>query len=191
MVPINNDYLTLTVTRPESFDDTTNRFVKAGPAVTVVLEHSLASIQRWESKWHKPYISREAKTLDEITYYMQCMVHDISDPDALTEFFKWLTPDQIHQIESFMNDSKSGHKIKENGKSKDNSVLAADYYYAVLMKLKAPIEMVEHWHINRVFALMDMFNLLMAEPKKRNKADIIKDYDRINEERLKKWNTKG
>jgi hypothetical protein len=191
MVPINNDYLTLTVHRPGGFDESTNRFIPAGPDVTVVLEHSITSMQRWESKWHKPYGSREDKTTEEVAYYMQCMVHYISDPEAFDSFYNWFTPEQVKSIEQFILDTKSGHKIRS--KEKNNEIVAVDYYYCVLMKLRIPVEYVQHWHINRLFALIDMFNIMSEDPdkKKRSKADIIKDYDRLNEERLKKWNTKG
>lgn len=44
------------------WDEDSETFLKGFDGITLVLEHSLLSISKWESIWEKPYISEEPKT---------------------------------------------------------------------------------------------------------------------------------
>ena len=48
----------------ELFDERTNTFIPVPATKTkeLQLEHSLISISKWESKWCKPFFSKENKT---------------------------------------------------------------------------------------------------------------------------------
>ena len=39
----------------------------------IVMEHSLLSVDKWESKWKKSYLSSENKTALETLDYLRCM----------------------------------------------------------------------------------------------------------------------
>jgi hypothetical protein len=56
--------LTITVPGRDFFDSSTNEFVEFKDT-KLTLEHSLISVSKWESKWHKPYLSRDEKTQEE------------------------------------------------------------------------------------------------------------------------------
>ena len=49
----------------EKWDESKQEFIPP-KYVTLQLEHSLVSLSKWESKWHKPFYSKKEKT-DELT----------------------------------------------------------------------------------------------------------------------------
>jgi len=53
--------LQLIVPGAETYNPETNEFSYSDQQV-LQLEHSLLSLSKWESKWCKPFISKEAKT---------------------------------------------------------------------------------------------------------------------------------
>lgn len=52
--------LLLTIPAAELFDDKTQEFIKT-PECKLQMEHSLVSLSKWESKWNKPFLSKEQK----------------------------------------------------------------------------------------------------------------------------------
>ena len=65
--------------KPELYDEKTGEFID--PVTTTIrLEHSLVSLSKWESKWHKPFLHTE-KTDEEIMDYIKCMTLTQNVPD--------------------------------------------------------------------------------------------------------------
>ena len=60
--------LKITIPSIELYDEEKNTFFNSKEQA-LVLEHSLVSLSKWESKWRKPFLSKEKKTelaIDEI-----------------------------------------------------------------------------------------------------------------------------
>ena len=53
--------LEITTASRSLFDESTNRFIEFEGGETVVLEHSLRSISKWEAKWCIPFIKNDKK----------------------------------------------------------------------------------------------------------------------------------
>ena len=64
--------LQLTITAQEFFNEETQEFIQIKP-VTIQMEHSLVSISKWEAKWHKPFLTEDNKTDEELVDYLRCM----------------------------------------------------------------------------------------------------------------------
>ena len=65
--------LKIDIPEREFYDEKTERFGKI-KATRLYLEHSLISISKWESKWHKPYLSKNPKTREEaIDFFKDCI----------------------------------------------------------------------------------------------------------------------
>ena len=54
--------LTITIPGDEGWDPEKEEFVSLSSPVTLKLEHSLLSLAKWESKWHKPYFLKIRRT---------------------------------------------------------------------------------------------------------------------------------
>lgn len=52
--------LQITIPETELYDSEKNLFIKVKQQ-TLTLEHSLISLSKWESKWHKPFLGQEQK----------------------------------------------------------------------------------------------------------------------------------
>ena len=59
----------------EFFDERKEEFVTT-EAATITLEHSLLSLSQWESKWKKPFLGSENKTVEECIDYVRCMTQE-------------------------------------------------------------------------------------------------------------------
>ena len=59
--------ITIPAPKSEQWDEKKEEFVytTAGKDKTLCLEHSLVSISKWESKWHKSWIESKDKTDEE------------------------------------------------------------------------------------------------------------------------------
>ena len=64
--------LSITIPAVELFDERTSTFISTKEQ-TLQLEHSLVSLSKWESKWCKPFLSKEDKTFEETIDYIKCM----------------------------------------------------------------------------------------------------------------------
>ena len=64
--------LHITIPAGELYNEDTGEFLHTKEQ-KLTLEHSLVSLARWESKWHKPFLSPKPKTREESVDYVRCM----------------------------------------------------------------------------------------------------------------------
>ena len=57
--------LRITIPATEEWNETKEEFIYTKEQ-TLQLEHSLVSLSKWESRWKKPFLSKEVKTKEEI-----------------------------------------------------------------------------------------------------------------------------
>ena len=98
---------------PERWDEEKEEFVE--PEYKILqLEHSLVSISKWESRWHKPFLSKKEKTSEEIIDYIRCMT---ITQNVSSNVYANLSVANIQEIDDYINDSMtatffSNNKIK-------------------------------------------------------------------------------
>ena len=56
--------LKITIPSIELFDEAKDEFIQSKEQ-TIQLEHSLVSLSKWESKWCKPFLTKDDKTYEE------------------------------------------------------------------------------------------------------------------------------
>ena len=95
--------LTITIPGEELFDETSRKFIPVD-SVDVVLEHSLVSLSKWESKYQKPFLSAGEKTSDEIVWYIRFM---IISPGVNSDILSRLSKDNMSQINDYLQSKES------------------------------------------------------------------------------------
>lgn len=179
--------LEIVIPDSELWDEKKEEFitVKGG---TLQLEHSLLSISKWESKWHKPYLSTDKKTEEETLDYIKCMT---LNKNANSDLYNYLTNKQYTQIYKYINDPMTAVKFYEEGKKGGRKeIITSELIYYWMISFNIPVEF-QKWHVNRLLTLIRMCEIRNKPPKKMNKSEIMKRNARLNAERRKKYNTKG
>lgn len=64
--------LIITIPSGEDYDETNNEFIRL-KEVELRLEHSLVSLSKWESKWCKPFLTSDNKSIGETLDYIRFM----------------------------------------------------------------------------------------------------------------------
>ena len=177
----------------EFFDEKTEEFVTipGKPAIkeTVLkLEHSLVSLSKWESKWHKPFLSKKELTVEETLDYIRCMTVTQNVP---SEVYERMPEDVIKQISDYINDPQTATWFpKDTEKKSSNEVVTSELIYYWMVALQIPPQY-EKWHLNRLITLVKICNVKNAPSKKMSKRSIMSQNAALNAARRKQLNSKG
>ena len=178
--------LTLRVPETELYDSSKNLFTYYKES-TLILEHSLMSISKWESKWHKPYFSGKEKTTEEIKDYIRCMT--ISQiPDEF--IYDRLSIENIQQINDYILDPMTGTSFNKVNNKKSKEILTAEVIYYLMIAYGIPFEC-QKWHINKLFTLIKVCEIKNTPPKKMSKSELLKQNRELNAYRRSVLNSKG
>lgn len=138
----------------------------------IQLEHSLVSISKWESKYHKPYITSE-KSPEETLDYIKMMVVGRTLEDELA--FSTLNKEQIEAISNYINDPMTATIISEEDeesiskKQSKSKFVTSEEIYSWMCAQNVPFEC-QYWHINRLIILIKICAIHnKPEDKKKKK----------------------
>lgn len=179
--------LYITVPANEIWDETICEFTLVKEQ-TLQLEHSLVSLSKWESKWHKPYYSKEDKTYEETLDYIRCMT---ITQNVKPEVYRCLTKKNIQQIIEYIEDPMTATTFSVQEKRTINGEqITAELMYYWMITLQIPVEF-QKWHLNRLITLIRVCSVKSQSPKKRSTQEIVNSYAKINAARRQKYNSKG
>lgn len=179
--------LQITLPAIEQWDEEREKFINAKEQV-LQLEHSLVSLRKWESKWHKPFLSKEDKTEEETLDYIKCMT---ITQNVNPEVYYRLTPNHFQQIHDYINDPMTATTFSENKHEKaSREIITAELIYYWMVALTIPPQY-EKWHLNSLLTLIKVCNIKNAPPKKQSKRDIMSRNAALNAARRKQLNSKG
>lgn len=168
----------------EMFDEQTNAFVTIKPTI-LNLEHSLIAMAKWESKWHKPFLSNN-HTSEEVLDYIRCM----SIKPVGIDTIKALSKEQIDMITEYIDDPMTATTFRDNRSSSQSQFITNELIYYYMTANNIPFEC-EKWHINRLLTLIRVCSIKNSPSKKMSKHDILARNKALNAERLKRYNTNG
>ena len=177
--------LLLNIPETELYDEVRNEFTFVKKQ-TLVLEHSLLSLSKWESKWHKPFLSKKEKTDEETFDYIRCMIVNTVDENVL----RCISPAMIEQVNTYIQDSMTATTVP-NDKSKTNhEIVTAELIYYWMVALRIPFEC-QKWHLNRLLTLIDVCSIKSQPPKKMSQRAILQRNAALNAARRKALHSKG
>lgn len=181
--------LEIVVPKTEMFDEISECFIET-PEYTLRLEHSLLSISKWESRWHKPFIVRskdDRHTNDEMLDYIRCMSLDKNVPP---EVFLNLTPTNLLAINNYIDNPMTATTVKDiPGSPMRREIITSELIYYWMVALGIPFEC-EKWHVNRLIMLIKVCSA-KNNPKKMSQKAIMAQNRQLNEARKKALGTKG
>lgn len=180
--------LTINVTLiPEQYDEENDVFV---PPVTIPLdmEHSLVSISKWESKWHKSFISTKDLTDEETLDYIKCMT---LTPDVDPTVYAYLSEENVQQIRDYIANPMTATTFREDksGKSSREKITSELIYYWMIT-WNIPVEF-ENWHLNRLITLIRVCSVKNQPAKKMGQKDIASRNAALNAQRRAQLRSKG
>lgn len=179
--------LQITIPATEQWDEKNQVFVKTDEQV-LRLEHSLVSLHKWESKWHKSFLFTKEKTYEETLDYIKCMTLTQNvNPDV----YYCLTNENITQINEYIADPMTATYIYEDEKKGINrDKVTAELIYYWMISLEIPFEC-QKWHLNQLLALIKVCNVKNNPKKKMSNRDILSRNKALNEARKKSMHTRG
>ncbi len=182
--------ITIPATVLEEYDEENNEFIyKVLEKEQILqLEHSLVSLSKWESKWCKPFLSKQEKTNEEILDYIKYMTLSKNvDPNV----YGRLTDDNIIAINKYINAPMTATTFVESKQNRANrEIITSELIYYWMIALKIPFDC-EKWHLNRLLTLVRVCNIKNSPPKKMSKRATASQYAQLNAARRKQMNSKG
>lgn len=188
----------------QEWDEINEVFVTI-PETHLQLEHSLISISKWESKFHKAFISDKEKTKEELLYYIECMTITQSVDE---EVYKYIPEEELKKIQDYIEDDHTavcfcGLDLDGNPKpGTKKEVITSEVIYYYMVALNIPFEC-QKWHLGRLMTLIKVCNEKNKEAEDRaagkkkkrltikEQNDLARQYDRINEERKRQLGVTG
>ena len=178
--------LRITIPAGELWDEKNEVFISSKEQ-TLQLEHSLVSLSKWESKWHKPFLSTEEKTVEETIDYIRCMT---ITQNVNPEVYNFLTAENVEQINKYIEDPMTATTFSDGNQKPSREIITSEIIYHWMVSFNIPFEC-QKWHLNKLLAFIKVCCNKNLPPRKMSHAEVMKQYSELNEIRKKQLNTKG
>ena len=178
--------LKVTVPALEVFDEKNNSFIEF-PETVLQLEHSLVSISKWESKWKKPFLSKEEKTPEQILDYVKCMT---LTQNVNPEIYKYLPQEVTSKISEYIEAPMTATTFREDNNKRNNEIITSEIIYYWMVAFSIPFEC-QKWHLNRLLTLIRVCSIKNAPEKKMSTKEIMNRNRALNKARRAQLHTKG
>lgn len=176
----------------EFFDDYTERFIYVDIKETCLqLEHSLISVRKWEEKWHKPFLKKEDKTIEEILDYIRCMTLNSKRVDP--EVYKYIPNNLVNEIINYIKDPMTATTFNDSliGAQKNSrEIVTSEIIYYWMVTYNIPVEF-QKWHLNQLLTLIKVVSIKNGPQRKMSKRDAAQQRAALNKARRAKYNSKG
>lgn len=151
---------------------------------TLIVEHSLLSVSKWEQKHKKPFFTEKEKTEEELIDYIRCMtINNVNETvyDLLPFYV-------VKEIEEYIGDPMTATKFfnfdKTSQSHRTKDVSCEEIYYRMI-SYGIPLEF-EKRHLNHLIALIRVFDVNGGNQKKMSEAEAAMFQRSVNEKRRRK-----
>ena len=178
--------LKIVIPSNELWDERKNEFVYVKER-HLSLEHSLVSISKWESKWNKPFLSKQEKTFEESIDYIRCMNLTQNIP---SDDFNYLSDENLKEINAYIEAPMTASTVKEMPGPSSREQITSELIYYWMIAYNIPFEC-QKWHLNRLLILIQICNAKNRPPKRIGKNDLYRRQAAINARNRAKFHSKG
>ena len=170
----------------EVYDEKNNLFYDF-QETELQLEHSLVSISKWESKWRKPFLSKEQKTIEELLDYIRCMT---LTQNVNPDIYKYIPQNVMNEISEYIEAPMTATTFKEDNNKHSREIITNEIIYFWMVSYNIPFEC-QKWHLNRLLTLIRVCSIKNAPSKKMSTKEIMARNKALNNARRAKYNSKG
>lgn len=179
--------LEITIPYAELFDAKNSRIIRI-PEQTLKLEHSLVSLSKWETKWQKPFLSKDQKTYEELIDYVRCMT---LTQNVNPNVYLALTNENMNTINEYLNNPMTATTFSNEKKERPSrEIITSEIIYQWMISLNVPFEC-QKWHLNRLFTLLKVCGIKSQPPKRMGKRETASRNAALNQARRKQLNSRG
>lgn len=173
--------LELTIGDTELWDPKAERFYTVRKQ-TLTLEHSLVSLSKWEAKWHKPFLSSESLTNEEIIDYIRCMTVNRNVNPLV---YNCLTEEHLKAIEDYIADPHTATWFSNSAKEPGpKAIMTAERIYHLMFSYGIDKDC-EKWHLNQLLTQIRVEYEESKPKKKRSTREIAERHRALNAARRK------
>jgi hypothetical protein len=171
-----------------AFNSVTNEIYEAKKDTTIVLEHSLISLQKWEQQWHVPFLVKNPKkTQEQLVDYLKCMTLSKN----IEDYMYYLIPAaEMKRVQAYLEDPRTATIIHHTGRPTRTEIKTAEVIYSDMIQLGIPFEC-RTWHLNSLLMLIQVCAEKQKPEKKMSNSQIFAQNRALNKLRRAALHTKG
>ena len=178
--------LKITIPSIELYDESSGAFTHTKEQV-LHMEHSLVSLSKWESKWKKPFISKEGKTTEETIDYIKHMtITQNVDP----KLYDYITNDNITAVQEYIAEPMTATTFSNGDNKPTREIITAEIIYYWMVSFNIPFEC-QKWHLNKLLTLVNVCNIKNSPPKKMTRGEVAKRNSSLNSARKNSMKSRG
>ena len=179
--------LSITIPANNELWDEKNKIFISVKETTLLLEHSLVSISKWESKWNISFLNQSEMTDEQTIDYIQCMTLNKNvDPNV----YLCLTPNNAREISEYIKAPMTATTFSNIQPGGGREIITSELIYYWMIAFQIPFEC-QKWHINRLLTLIQVCNIKNQPNKKLNRQQLNDRNRALNAARKKALNTRG
>lgn len=175
---------TLKLEDKEFYDDEKDSFINVKGGF-YKFENSLRALAKWESKYCKPFLINDGKTVDELRYFCWCMCLDDSlDPRLIGD-------EELMVLTDYMKERPTATMFRDDPTEKRSSTfVTSETLYAKMAESGVPFEC-DTWNLIRLSTVLRAISEDSKPKRKMSQREIINQNREINAKRRAQLKSKG